>query len=113
MRRSRQEGEEGTMRKKSRICRTKLWLAAAAGSMALFMTACGSSETGNGNASQTQESGTEAGNGEEGTTAQTGTEQAAAEKALPVSKTEPSVPEGASVSHVKSQTCFVWLLTLL
>lgn len=87
------------MRKKSRICRTKLWLAAAAGSMALFMTACGSSETGNGNASQTQESGTEAGNGEEGTTAQTGTEQAAAEKALPVSKTEPSVPEGASVSQ--------------
>ncbi|MBS6261933.1 MAG: glutathione ABC transporter substrate-binding protein [Clostridium sp.] len=63
------------------------------------MTACGSSETGNGNASQTQESGTEAGNGEEGTTAQTGTEQAAAEKALPVSKTEPSVPEGASVSQ--------------
>ena len=37
--------------------------------------------------------------GEEGTTAQTGTEQAAAEKALPVSKTEPSVPEGASVSQ--------------
>lgn len=72
------------MRKKSRICRTKLWLAAAAGSMALFMTACGSSETGN---------------GKEGTTAQTGTEQAAAETALPVSKTEPSVPEGASVSQ--------------
>ncbi len=87
------------MRKKSRICRTKLWLAAAAGSMALFMTACGSSETGNGNASQTQESGTGAGNGKEGTTAQTGTEQAAAETALPVSKTEPSVPEGASVSQ--------------
>lgn len=86
------------MRKKSRICRTKLWLAAA-GSMALFMTACGSSETGNGNASQTQESGTGAGNGKEGTTAQTGTEQAAAETALPVSKTEPSVPEGASVSQ--------------
>lgn len=56
----------------------------AAGSMALFMTACGSSETGN---------------GKEGTTAQTGTEQAAAETALPVSKTEPSVPEGASVSQ--------------
>ena len=71
----------------------------AAGSMALFMTACGSSETGNGNASQTQESGTGAGNGKEGTTAQTGTEQAAAETALPVSKTEPSVPEGASVSQ--------------
>ena len=87
------------MRKKSRICRTKLWLAAAAGSMALFMTACGSSETGNGNASQTQESGTGAGNGKEGTTAQTGTEQAAAETALPVSKTEPSVPEGVSVSQ--------------
>ena len=63
------------------------------------MTACGSSETGNGNASQTQESGTGAGNGKEGTTAQTGTEQAAAETALPVSKTEPSVPEGASVSQ--------------
>ena len=71
----------------------------AAGSMALFMTACGSSETGNGNASQTQESGTGAGNGKEGTTAQTGTEQAAAETALPASKTEPSVPEGASVSQ--------------
>lgn len=35
----------------------------------------------------------------EGTTAQTGTEQAAAETALPVSKTEPSVPEGVSVSQ--------------
>lgn len=82
------------MKKKSRI-----WLAAAAGSMALFMTACSSSETGNGNASQTQESVAETGNQKGGSAAQEGAGQMEDQKALPVSETEPSVPEGKSVSQ--------------
>lgn len=87
------------MKKKSGIWKTRVWLAAAAGSMALFMTACGSSETGNGNPSQAQESGTETGNPEGGSAAEEGAGQTEAQKALPVSETEPSVPEGKSVSQ--------------
>lgn len=71
--------------------RTRMRLAAAAGAMALFMTACGSSETGGSGESQTQTESQKAG-------AETDT-QSQESPALPVSETEPSVPEGASVSQ--------------
>lgn len=86
------------MKKKSKFWRTKLWLAAAAGGMALLMTACGASQ-GDADAGQQQEAGSEAGNQAEGKMNQTAASQESGEKVLPVSEAEPSVPEGASISQ--------------
>lgn len=76
--------------------RSRIRLAAAVGAMALFMTACGSSETGGSGEIQTQAESQKEG--------QETAAQNQESPALPVSKTEPSVPEGKSVSQEKDVT---------